>query len=128
MKYTVDKQSIHTVFTLNDSNLNTVIAPDLKSELYLLHEADVKYVILDMSDVQYVDSSGLSALLTGHRIWKNIGAFILTGIKSDSVKKLIEISRLQTVLNIIPTLEESIDFIKMDRLERDLSAGTEIEE
>ncbi len=122
MKYTVDKKETHTVFAINESNLNTLIAPDLKSELYILHDAGIKDLILDISDVQYVDSSGLSAILTGHRIWKAVGSFVLTGVKSDSVKKLIEISRLESVLNIVPTLEESIDYIKMEQLERDMEA------
>ena len=78
--------------------------------------------MLDISDVQYVDSSGLSAILTGHRIWKAIGTFVLTGVKSESVKKLIEISRLESVLNIVPTIEESVDFIKLEQLERDMEA------
>ena len=79
-------------------------------------------LILDISDVKYVDSSGLSAILTGHRIWKAIGSFILTGVESDSVKKLIEISRLESVLTIVPTVDESVDYIKMEQLERGLEA------
>ena len=122
MKYSVDKKETHTVFSINESNLNTLIAPDLKSELYILHDAGIKDLILDISDVQYVDSSGLSAILTGHRIWKTVGSFVLTGVKSESVKKLIEISRLESVLNIVPTLDESIDYIKMEQLERDMEA------
>ncbi len=122
MKYTVDKKETHTVFSINESNLNTLIAPDLKSELYILHDAGIKDLILDISDVQYVDSSGLSAILTGHRIWKTVGSFVLTGVKSESVKKLIEISRLESVLNIVPTLDESVDYIKMEQLERDMEA------
>jgi len=123
MKYTVDKQETHTIFRVNENNLNTLIAPDLKSEFYILHDAGIKDLILDISDVQYVDSSGLSAILTGHRIWKTVGSFVLTGVKSESVKKLIEISRLESVLNIVPTINESIDYVKMDQLERDMSNG-----
>jgi len=122
MKYTVDKQDQHTTFMVNEENLNTLIAPDLKSEFYMLHDAGVQNIILDISDVKYVDSSGLSAILTGHRIWKSVGTFVVTGVKSESVKKLIEISRLESVLNIVPTLSESVDYIKMEQLERDMEA------
>jgi len=125
MKYSVDKQETHTIFSINESNLNTLIAPDLKSEFYILHDAGIKDLILDISNVKYVDSSGLSAILTGHRIWKAIGSFILTGVESDSVKKLIEISRLESVLTIVPTIDESVDYIKMEQLERGLEAESE---
>ena len=78
-----------------------------------------------MSNVDYVDSSGLSAILTGHRLRKDGGAFVVTGVNSDSVKKLIEISQLTPILNIVPTVEESVDFIKMDMLERTMEDDSE---
>jgi anti-sigma B factor antagonist len=68
-----------------------------------------------------VDSSGLSAILTANRLWKPRGSFVLTGISYPSVKKLIEISRLDTVLTIVPTVKESIDFIFMEELEREIN-------
>jgi hypothetical protein len=47
---------------------------------------------------------------------------VLTGIKHDTVRKLIEISRLDSVLTILPTLEESKDFVILEDIERSLSA------
>ncbi len=118
MKYSVDKQEIYTLLKLDETNLNTLIAPDLKSQLFIIQNEGVKNVIFDLSAVEYVDSSGLSAILTGHRLWKDSGVFVVTGVKSDSVKQLIEISQLTSILNIVPTVEESVDFIKMDMLGR----------
>ncbi len=120
MKYSVDKQERYSVLTLEEENLNSFIAPDLKSEFVFLRNEGVKNLIFDLSDVKYVDSSGLSAILTANRIWKDYGSFIVTGIAHDAVKKLIEISRLESILTIIPTLEESVDYIHMEEIERDL--------
>jgi anti-sigma B factor antagonist len=39
------------------------------------------------------------------------------------VTKLIEISRLDTILAITPTLSEAVDYVKMEELERELKAG-----
>ena len=127
MKYAVDKQESYTLLQLDEANLNTLIAPDLKSRLFIIQSEGAKNVIFDLSKVDYVDSSGLSAILTGHRLWKDSGAFVVTGVNSDSVKKLIEISQLEPILNIVPTVDESVDFIKMDMLERDMkrAAGEE---
>jgi len=58
--------------------------------------------------------------LTANRLWSADGSFILTGVKHDSVKKLIAISRLDSVLNIVPTSKEAVDFVFMDELEREL--------
>jgi hypothetical protein len=36
------------------------------------------------------------------------------------VSKLIDISRLQSILTLIPTLSEAVDYVMMDELERGL--------
>ncbi|MGA1583372.1 MAG: STAS domain-containing protein [Saprospiraceae bacterium] len=125
MKYTVDKNERYAVFTLQEGNLNSLIAPQLKSELVILSNEGVRNLIFDLSQVEFVDSSGLSAILTGHRLWQDDGLFILSGIQSPNVKRLIEISRLESVLTIIPTLQESIDYALMQELENELGADDE---
>lgn len=125
MKYSVDKQEKYSVFRLEEKNLNSLIAPALKSEFVILSNEGVKNLIFDLSAVEFVDSSGLSAILTANRLWKAIGSFILTGIEHDSVKRLIEISRLDTVLTIIPTVQESIDYVFMEEIEKELNSDDE---
>lgn len=122
MKYSIDKKENYAVMELQEENLNSFVAPDLKSELVILSNEGIANLILDLSKVKYVDSSGLSAILTANRLWKSLGTFVLTGIEHDPVRKLIEISRLDSVLTIVPTVPESIDFIIMDALEKDLKA------
>ena len=94
---------------------------DLKSEFIFLSNEGTKNLIIDLSDVEYIDSSGLSSILTAHRIWKDNGVFILTGANHPTVKKLIEISRLDTILTLIPTLQESIDYVIFSEIEKELS-------
>lgn len=106
---------------LDIENLNSVVAPDLKSEFVIFRNEGIPNFILDLSKVKYVDSSGLSAILTGNRLWKGIGTFILTGVKHSAVKKLIEISRLESILQVIPTNSEAVDFLYMQDLEKELS-------
>lgn len=125
MKYEIEKKERYAILKLEEENLNSIIAPDLKSELVLLSNAGIPNLVLDLSKVKYVDSSGLSAILTAHRLWKSLGSFVLTGIEHDAVRKLIEISRLDSVLNIIPTLEESRDYIMIEDIERALKAERE---
>jgi anti-sigma B factor antagonist len=121
MKFNVDQQERYTIFRLEDEKLNSIAAPVLKSELVLIANKGVTNLIMDLSKVEFVDSSGLSAILTADRLWKNLGSFILVGIEHPSVKKLIKISRLDTVLTIIPTVSEAIDYVFMEELSRELN-------
>ncbi|MBL7860748.1 MAG: STAS domain-containing protein [Cyclobacteriaceae bacterium] len=120
MKYSIDKQEKYTLLRLNEEKLDSSIAPQLKSEMVTLHAEGVRNIILDLSEVKYTDSSGLSALLVGNRILQeDNGIFILTRL-SDHTMKLIKISQLDSVLNILPTVEEGIDAVFMHEIEKDM--------
>ena len=127
MKFTLDKTDRYTIFRLHEENLNSILAPDLKSEFVFFSNEGVRNLILDLSDVKYVDSSGLSAILTANRLWKDYGSFVLTGANHPAVKKLIEISRLESILTIIPTTEEAIDYVFMEDIEKELTAESDDE-
>ena len=111
MKYTIDKQEKYTIFKLQEEKLDTVLAPNLKSELVTLNAEGVKNIILDLASVKYTDSSGLSAILVGYRVYGDTNGFFVLARINDHVMKLIKISQLDTVLNIASTVEEAIDAI-----------------
>jgi len=120
MKFTVDKHEKYILLKLNESKLNSLITPQLKSELILTNTEGQRNIILDLSQVKFADSSGLSSLLVGHRLCKNAsGSFILTGL-NDAVSRLVTISQLESVLTIVQTADEAIDLIFMEEIEKEL--------
>ena len=121
MKFSVDKQDKYTILKLDEPKLDTSLAPSLKSEFITMHAEGIRNVILDLTEVKYTDSSGLSALLVGNRTFQQEGGiFILTNL-SDHAQKLIKISQLDGVLNILPTVQEAIDAVFMNEIEGDLN-------
>ena len=120
MKYTIDKQEKYATVTLHEEKLDSSVAPSLKSELLTLHAEGIKNIILDLKEVKYTDSSGLSSLLVGNRIVHEDGGIFVLSSLSDHTAKLIKISQLDSVLNIVPTIEEAVDAVFMNALENDL--------
>src|SRR4030095_4228503 len=121
MKFGIDKQEKFSVFTLEEDRLNSQVAPLLKSEMILRNAEGIRNIIFDMSQIKFVDSSGLSSILISNRLCKNAeGTFVLTGV-SDVVMRLIKISQLDTILNIVPTLQEAKDLVLMDEIEREFN-------
>src|ERR1041384_3818446 len=120
MKYTIDKQEKYSLLRLHEEKMDSSVAPNLKSELITLHAEGVRNIILDLTEVKYTDSSGLSALLVGNRILQeDEGLFVLSCL-SDHTMKLIKISQLDSVLNILPSVEEGIDAVFMHEIEKDM--------
>jgi len=120
MKYTIDKQEKYSLLRLHEDKLDSSVAPGLKSELITLHAEGVRNIVLDMADVKYTDSSGLSALLVGNRIVQEDGGIFILTTLSEHTMKLIKISQLDSVLNIVPKVEEAIDAVFMHEIEKDL--------
>lgn len=121
MAFKIDRQPTYTVFELMEENLNSQIAPELKSKFVVLYQEEgTQNLILSLANVKYVDSSGLSAILSARRIYSSEGCqFVLTNVVHPSVIKLIKIVKIETVVKILPTLEESIAFIKANLEEDD---------
>lgn len=111
MHFQIEKTEHYTVVHILAEKLDSTLAPTLKSELVVLNTDGVKNLVINMAATRYCDSSGLSAILVANRLCKNSnGTFVLTGLQ-DTVKKLIAISQLDTILNITPSLIEATQFI-----------------
>ena len=123
MKYTIDKQEKYTSLRLHEEKMDSSIAPNLKSEMVTLHAEGTRNIILDLTEVKYTDSSGLSALLVGNRIFQEEGGIFILACLSDHTMKLIRISQLDSVLNILPSVEEAIDAVFMHEIEKDMKDG-----
>lgn len=123
MNFEVEKKDNYALVKVKVEKLDSHVSPALKSELVVLNADEFKNLIIDLTDTRYCDSSGLSAILVANRLCKNSnGTFVLTGLQR-SVAKLISISQLDTILNITPTIEEAVDFLTMEEVERDLGEG-----
>ncbi len=118
MKYSLDKRENYTVFSLEEDNLNSLISPSLKSEFVFFRNEGVKNLVFDFAKVKYVDSSGLSAILTANRLWKEYGSFVLCQINAPIIMRLIKISKLETILSICDTLDDAIDLVLAEESER----------
>jgi anti-anti-sigma factor len=121
MKYSINKDEKYILFKLNEDKLDTSVSPEIKSEFVTLNAEGNRNIILDLSEAKYIDSSGLSAILVANRLCQNAnGQFIIAGA-SDHVIKLFKISQLDTVLTLLPTVEEAIDSVFMNEIENDLT-------
>lgn len=125
MKYSIDKKEQYVIFSPLEEKLDSLLAPILKSELLTIHAEGFENLVLDMEQVKYVDSSGLSALLVGDREFsRNGGIFVISGVQ-DHVMKLLKISMLDKKLNLVSNLEEAGEAIFMHAITGGVEGETE---
>lgn len=119
MSFEVEKKEKYTLITVGVDKLTGAVSPELKNLLSEIADGGERNMVLDFSNTSFSDSSGLSAILVGNRRCKQAsGLLVLCGIK-DMVEKLINLSQLNNILEIVPTLAEAQDVIFMNEIEND---------
>jgi anti-anti-sigma factor len=108
MRYTVDHNDNIDTLILHDERLDASNCADFKGELLVICRSGIEVLFIDLSEVNFCDSTGLSAMLLAHREMKvSGGAAIFIGL-SEQVKALVELSRLDRVLYLYDTREEAM--------------------
>ena len=65
-------------------------------------------MILDLTGVEFIDSTGLSVLLNGlRRVTRVRGAMVLA-FANPTVLRLFEITKLDSTFDIVPSCDEAI--------------------
>ncbi|MFN0159574.1 MAG: STAS domain-containing protein [Bacteroidota bacterium] len=100
MKFETTKNGPATTLKLKERKLDSSISPELKGEFLLLCKPKVQMLIVDLADVEFCDSSGLSALLIADRKMKEHGGTVRLVNVHKKVASLLKISMLDRVFDI----------------------------
>ena len=113
MNYETKKSGDITVFKLNENRLDTNISGLLKGEFTkILKVNEVKKFVIDLSQVESCDSSGLSAILVANRIISSHDGEIRLASPSEKVLSLIKVTQLDRVLPVTQTVDEAVEQLK----------------
>ena len=92
--------------------VHVTTAPEFSSRLNDAVAAGTRALVLDMSGVEFIDSTGLSVLLNGlRRVTRADGRMALV-ISNPTVLRLFEITKLDSTFDIQPTLEAAIERVQ----------------
>ncbi|MFZ9046592.1 MAG: STAS domain-containing protein [Cyclobacteriaceae bacterium] len=70
--------------------------------------AGVRYALVDIADVRYINSSGIGVLITILTKFRNKGGEMYLIQPSEHVKKLLIITKLQAIFNIVNSKAEAL--------------------
>lgn len=97
------------VITPQIDKLDAMNASSFKDKvLNLLHQTQLSKLIFDLSQVQFIDSSGLGAFLAIQRAVKKQEGNIKIVHLSKNIQTLFEIVSMHRILDIVPSMEEAI--------------------
>ena len=98
-----------TVLELQGAILGGPEANALNEELHRLIDDGKKQIVLELSQVTLMNSSGLGMLIGGYTTMKNNGGELKLACLNDNVRKLIEITKLHTIFTPFASVDEAVN-------------------
>ena len=108
MKIQFEKIGNVTVIRHLDARIDAVSAPEFAKQVKEQVDSGNNQLVLDMHNVNFVDSTGLGAIVSVFKAVAPDGKLILTSI-TGMVKDLFEITRIDQVINVVETEQEAIE-------------------
>ena len=83
--------------------LDTSNVAQLYEELAQLSREGVRHITIDIAALEFVDSTGLSAIISAHKRAAASGGELIVLDPSDDMRRLFEITGIDTYLNLRPS-------------------------
>lgn len=91
--------------------LNAVTSGSFKAELVTLSAEGSRRILVDLSGVSFIDSSGLGALLAGLKSAKLQGGELALAAIAEPARVIFAITMADKLFPIFPSVEEGLAFL-----------------
>jgi len=104
MEFTMREEQIPGAghFLMVQGRLDAITAPQIKSRLKDLVAAGHRQLVVDLVNVSFIDSSGLSALVSGFKAAREVGGTLKLAGLNEQTRIAFQLSRLDRVFEFYP--------------------------
>jgi anti-sigma B factor antagonist len=88
--------------------VNAVTAPALKTRIRELVEEGRTEIVYDLTEVSFLDSSGLSALVSGLKATRERGGFLKLAGMTAQVATIFRLTMLDRVFEVFPSVDAAL--------------------
>lgn len=92
--------------------IHATTAPEFSERLNDAIASGKTGVVLDLTGVEFIDSTGLSVLLNGLRRVTRVRGTMMLACANPTVLRLFEITKLDTTFEILPNCDEAIERLR----------------
>lgn len=108
---TDEGQSNSTVIVSVTGDLDLWNAPALEQRLRRCLDQGSQWVVVDLSEAAFLDSSGLGALTNSKRRIERKGGRLVVINTDDQMRRVFELTGLMRVLNVVPDRAHALAFV-----------------
>lgn len=88
--------------------LTMVTAPELRSHVLMAIEQHRVRVVIDLSETEFMDSSGLGALIAGLKVTRQAGGDLRIACMGPQVATIIQLANLDRILQPYDSVAEAL--------------------
>ncbi|MCS6905176.1 MAG: STAS domain-containing protein [Bacteroidia bacterium] len=103
------------IFQLEGSLLGESDRLALKNEFANYLDKDFKYFLIDLTNLKHINSTGLGVFITLYTKVRAKGGEMILCNPSDNILNLLNITKLNSVFSVVPTLEEGKEKLLKER-------------
>ena len=107
MEYRIHTEDSFTVLELN-GDLDVSSAPALQAALQELIDQGGQHVIVDLSGVPFMDSSGLGVLVAAHRRISATGGQLALVNPAPTLQKVFQLTRTNRLFKVYNSVTEAV--------------------
>ena len=117
MHYTIEHKDNIVIFDIKNKTIESNVSSDLKAKMLILAQPDIDALIINLSEVDAIDSSGLGALLLANRqLSEHEIPVILVGVR-EFVRSLMSMTKIDEVFDFFDTVDDAINALESDEEE-----------
>ncbi len=91
-----------------EGEVDVYTSPQLKQDLVALAEQGTKHIVIDLSKVEYLDSTGLGVLIGGLKRLREAGGNMALVGPGMRIQRIFEITGLNKIFDIYATEAEAL--------------------
>lgn len=95
------------VVSVQDTRIDAAVALAFKDAMRTATDSGKLDVVLDLRQVEFIDSSGLGAIVATMKFLAPDRALILAGLTA-AVEKVFKLTRMDSVFSVFGTLDEAL--------------------
>lgn len=120
MEFKIDTRDTYSVITPNAQTIDANLTGSLLEECQKLQESGSNNFIIDLQHCVKAEQSAINELVKMHEdFYSAENSLVFTGL-NDVIITALKKDEMDLLLNIAPKMEEAIDIVSMEILERDL--------
>lgn len=109
MQLKIKEQEDIVIITVEEERMDAHNSGNLKERMLQLFDEGKYQLVIDLTAVRFIDSSGLGALVSGFKNASARDGSLKLCCLQPQVRSMFELTRLHRVFEIFTTLQEALD-------------------